>query len=36
MSTFCRISVEYPNDTIESIYCNYDGYFDDGVGETLV
>ncbi len=36
MGTFCRIAVEYPNDTIESIYCNFDGYFLDGVGEILV
>ena len=36
MSTFCRIAIEYPNNTFESIYCNYDGYFNGGVGETLV
>ena len=36
MSTFCRIAIKYPNDTIESIYCNYDGYFTNGVGQTLV
>lgn len=35
MSTFCRIAIEYPNNTFESIYCNYDGYFNDGVGESL-
>ena len=35
MSTFCRIAIEYPNKTFESIYCNYDGYFNDGVGEAL-
>lgn len=35
MSTRCRIGIDKGDGVIRSIYCHFDGYLKDGVGETL-
>ena len=34
MTTHCRIGYEFPDGTVRSIYCHFDGY-PEGVGYTL-
>lgn len=36
MSTHAQIAVEHNDNTVSSIYCHFDGYVQDGVGEALV
>ena len=36
MSTHATISVQHADNTISSIYCHFDGYIEDGVGEALI